>query len=201
VEVGSGAALDGYDVCFGCVTVTITTVTTQADSVSVGFTVDGPVLAAGLSWSSPVDYTATCTSSDGGATRSANGTTSPIVVNGVTPGKRYTCTVVAADGTSAIGRSAPSAPIVVAASSAVEVPIPADPGPTAPDSTPTSAGHAPRELAMTGGSLAPLVTLAGILLILGGLLHSVPRRRPEPDAQGFVVRGATSASSLAPQKP
>lgn len=38
--------------------------------------------------------TATCTSSDGGATRSASGAASPILVSDLTPGKTYTCSVV-----------------------------------------------------------------------------------------------------------
>ena len=62
-------------------------------------------------------YSATCTSSDGGATRSAanSGTVSPIIIAGLSNGKSYTCTVDAtnADGTSA--ESAPSAAVTPAA--------------------------------------------------------------------------------------
>jgi hypothetical protein len=41
------------------------------------------------------DYTATCSSSNGGAKKSATGTGSPITVAGLTGGKSYTCTVMA----------------------------------------------------------------------------------------------------------
>ena len=41
------------------------------------------------------DYTATCTSSNGGATNSADDATSPITVSGLTNGATYTCTVIA----------------------------------------------------------------------------------------------------------
>ena len=40
-------------------------------------------------------YTATCTSSNGGVTKSVAGTGSPISVTGLTTGKTYTCTVKA----------------------------------------------------------------------------------------------------------
>jgi hypothetical protein len=41
------------------------------------------------------NYRATCTSSDGGKTRSHNGDKSPIKVDGLTSGKTYTCAVAA----------------------------------------------------------------------------------------------------------
>ena len=43
-------------------------------------------------------YTARCSSSDGGATKSATGAASPIVVSGLTNSKTYTCSVRAANG-------------------------------------------------------------------------------------------------------
>ncbi|MFM8236407.1 MAG: fibronectin type III domain-containing protein [Actinomycetota bacterium] len=70
--------------------------------------------SASVSFSAPVDdggdpitgYTATCDSSDGGASGSNSGS-SPISVSGLTNGKTYTCTVVATNG---IGDSAASTP-------------------------------------------------------------------------------------------
>lgn len=50
-------------------------------------------------------YTATCTSSDGGASGTASGAESPLVVSGLTNDKTYTCTVKA---TNSIGDSAES---------------------------------------------------------------------------------------------
>jgi hypothetical protein len=40
-------------------------------------------------------YAVTCTSSNGGVTKTASGRASPITVTGVTPGDSYTCTVKA----------------------------------------------------------------------------------------------------------
>ncbi len=50
-------------------------------------------------------YTANCTSSNGGTAGSNTGTTSPIIVTGLTNAKTYTCTVTA---TNVAGNSAPS---------------------------------------------------------------------------------------------
>jgi len=52
-------------------------------------------------------YTATCQSSDGGATKSTSGKSGPLTVTGVTPGKTYTCRVTATNsrGTGAAARS------------------------------------------------------------------------------------------------
>jgi hypothetical protein len=54
-------------------------------------------------------YTATCQSSDGGATKSTTGKSGPLTVSGLTAGKTYTCTVTATNsrGTGASARSGP----------------------------------------------------------------------------------------------
>ena len=62
-------------------------------------------------------YTASCTSSDGGAAGSNTGTTSPIIVSSLTNGNTYTCAVFA---TNAIGDGLPSSP----SSSAVPATVP-----------------------------------------------------------------------------
>ena len=78
----------------------IGTATSGASSVSVAFT---PGNDGG---SSVTAFTATCVSSNGGATGLASGGASPIVVGSLTNGRTYTCTVSA---TNAVGTSAPSA--------------------------------------------------------------------------------------------
>jgi hypothetical protein len=57
------------------------------------------------SGSAIISFTATCTSSNGGATGSASGMSSPIAVIGLTNGATYTCSVTA---TNAVGTSDPS---------------------------------------------------------------------------------------------
>jgi hypothetical protein len=74
----------------------------------------GGVGSASVSFTAPVDnggsditgYSVTCSSSNGGATRSATGSASPIVVRTLTAGATYTCTATA---TNAVGTSPPSA--------------------------------------------------------------------------------------------
>ena len=53
------------------------------------------------------NYRAVCKSKDGGVTSSRVAATSPIHVNGLTPGARYTCTVAASNN---IKRGPPSKP-------------------------------------------------------------------------------------------
>ncbi len=83
------------------------TLTSGNGSISVAFvapTSDGGSAITG--------YTATCTSSDGGATGSNGGATSPIVVSTLTNGKTYTCTVHATNSVGSSGESAASASAV-----------------------------------------------------------------------------------------
>jgi titin len=92
----------------------ITTVNRSTNGGSVVFTSNGD-------GSDPIsDYTATCTSSNGGTTRSASGATSPVNVSNLTNGKDYACTVVATNG---IGDSAAS----VASGSFTAAAVPAAP--------------------------------------------------------------------------
>jgi titin len=95
---------------------TIGAVTQGINSASVAFTVNGD------GSSSITGLTATCTSSDGGTTRSNTGNSSPIVVSTLTNAKTYTCKVKAtnsfgdspwsADSTSFSAANVPSAPTI-----------------------------------------------------------------------------------------
>src|SRR5262249_42627416 len=88
----------------------------------------GAPASLSVAFSAPVDngsaitgYTASCSSSDGGATGSLSGASSPITVPGLTNGKTYTCTVAA---TNNVGTGLASS-----ASSAIVVGIPETPAP------------------------------------------------------------------------
>jgi hypothetical protein len=60
-------------------------------------------------------YTATCSSSNGGAVRSASGSASPITVAGATTGKSYTCAVTATNAIGTGASSTSSAAVIVGA--------------------------------------------------------------------------------------
>jgi hypothetical protein len=80
---------------------TIGQVTVGNASVSVDFTAPAEIVGNPI-----LSYTASCQSSDGGATRSATGGASPLEVGGLTNGDTYACTVTAEN---AQGTSSPSA--------------------------------------------------------------------------------------------
>lgn len=60
-------------------------------------------------------YDASCTSSDGGTTRTGNATSSPITVANASPGKNYTCTVSAYNGSSGTSSVASNSILVAGA--------------------------------------------------------------------------------------
>ena len=80
---------------------TIGAVSAGSGQIQVAFTP-----SASNNGSTILSYTATCTSSNGGASGNHAGSTTPITVTGLTNGKTYTCTVLAHN---AVGNSAPSA--------------------------------------------------------------------------------------------
>src|SRR5205085_695742 len=75
---------------------------TAVSAVSGSTATTGPLtvsFTAAVNNGSPItSYTATCTSSSGGATASGTGTASPVTVNGLTTAKTYTCKVTATNG-------------------------------------------------------------------------------------------------------
>ena len=105
----------------------ITSATAGNHSVRVSFT--KPASTGG---SRIFSYKATCASSDGGRTRSQSESRSSIRVDGLTPGKTYTCTVAARNRAGFGPASAPSGAVVV-------LPIPVVP-PGAPTITSATAG-------------------------------------------------------------
>jgi hypothetical protein len=94
---------------------TIGTVTRGNAEISVGFLAPGSDGGRSIT-----GYTATCTSSNGGATGSVGGAGSPIVVTGLTNGRTYTCDVTA---TNVVGTGLASA----ASASAVPATVPGAP--------------------------------------------------------------------------
>ncbi len=82
---------------------TIGVVTPGDGQASVAFS--APASGGGAAISG---YTATCASSDGGATGSQSGAASPLAVTGLTNGKTYTCSVIAANSVGSGSASAAS---------------------------------------------------------------------------------------------
>ncbi|MGO9875572.1 MAG: fibronectin type III domain-containing protein, partial [Acidimicrobiia bacterium] len=86
---------------------TITSVTAEDHAIKVAFTKPS-------NGGSPIfNYKATCTSSNGGVTRSASNFRSAVFVDGLTAGDTYTCTVTAKNNAGTGPPSAPSSPVVV----------------------------------------------------------------------------------------
>jgi hypothetical protein len=183
ISVAPGQTVTGIDHCFGCVALSISSITPGPGSLTIAFTATQPALASFSTSAQSIDisYRATCSSSDGGQTGSATGLSSPITVGGLTPGAHYTCGIVAADQVSTIGVSAASSVAVAAAT----VPAAAAPSTTTtPTTTNPTAGDSdvPVELAdklaATGTSLTdPLIAAASALLALGVGLVLLARRR------------------------
>ena len=68
--------------------------------------------AAPMSNGAPItSYNATCTSTNGGVTKSKTGAASPITVTTLTAGKTYTCRVNATNSRGTGPNSNPSAPV------------------------------------------------------------------------------------------
>ena len=86
---------------------TINSVTAGNHSVKIAFTKPADNGGAKI-----VDYRAKCTSTNGGAKGSRGTASSPVVVNGLTAGKTYTCTVTARNKVGFGPASAPSGPVV-----------------------------------------------------------------------------------------
>jgi hypothetical protein len=76
-------------------------------SLRITFTAPSPNGAA------ITNYTAACTSSNGGATRTKSNKASPITVTSLTPTKTYTCTVTATNSRGTGPRSKPTKPVTV----------------------------------------------------------------------------------------
>ncbi|MDQ1478833.1 MAG: hypothetical protein QOE62_4062, partial [Actinomycetota bacterium] len=101
------------------------TVTLSATTASVAF-----AAPANNGGTAITGYTASCSSGNGGATRTGTNPTSPISVSALSAGKNYTCTVTAAN---AVGSGAPSAasnPVTVANVPSAPSNVKATPGPT-----------------------------------------------------------------------
>lgn len=73
-------------------------------------------VAPGSNGGAPItSYAAVCVSNDGGATGTASGASSPIIVSALTAQKTYTCTVTATNGAGTGPASAPCSALVVLA--------------------------------------------------------------------------------------
>ena len=194
VAVKPGHDLTGYNWCFGCTAVTITSITPGPGTLKVAFTTPGLVPTVGASSVSASSrtsrsYTVTCTSSNGGVTGHTTGSASPITVTGLTPGASYSCLVTAADGSQSVGSSVRSVSVTASAGGEGPVVVPvADPSATptasgatgatagtAPSSFPTAAGTA--TMARTGTDSEDQAGVGATLLALGLALVLIGRTR------------------------
>ena len=190
VTITPGQHLTGYDHCFGCTAISLTTITPGPGSVTVDFTTPGLVTTNGVrgaavsAQANPPTYTynVTCTSTSGGTPGTAHATSSPITVTGLTPGATYACLVTAAEGTTTIAASAVSGAIVIPAPTtpaSTPTATPASTQTATPASTPSPAGSG---LARTGTSAPTTLARTGLALLAVGLalLTATRRRRRSP---------------------
>ena len=182
VTVTPGHHLTGYDRCFGCAAISMTSITPGTESLTVAFTTPGIVTSSNLhsrqsTQASALIYTVDCTSSTGRGSGSASGSNSPITVTDLTPGATYTCQVTAADGRTTVGASAVSAPVDVPGSARAPTPTPQPvvAVPTTPPVIPTTPGT--HTLPRTGSSAPTTLTHTGLALIALGLLAATRDRR------------------------
>ena len=170
VVVGSPAAPTGLSL--GSMSTT-----TATGSLRMSF---APGADNGGALTSP-QFTATCTSSDGGSTETGVTATSPVTIAGVTTGKTYTCTVKAHTARGYGLASAPSRAIVVGAPAKPGQPIASKTGPGTleVDFAPLNAAQAngsalttPKYTATctsTNGGVTGSGTGAGTPIAVGGL--------------------------------
>jgi len=135
---------------------TIGTATPGDAQASVAFT-------PGFTGGATVTYTATCTSSDGGAIGTNTGAASPITVTGLTNGKTYTCSVI---GTNSAGSGPASGAINSIMPKAVQTITFANPGSKNFGTTPTLSATASAGLTVSFTSTTTgvcTITSSGVL--------------------------------------
>jgi hypothetical protein len=130
----------------------LTSATLTGTSVDVAFQAPGDNGGQAVT-----GYAATCTSSNGGATQSASGASSPITVTGLDAGRTYTCTVTATNASGISPASSPSSAITTAGgASSAPTGSGAAPGtsttPQPSTSAPATASPTPRRYRLALGS-------------------------------------------------
>jgi hypothetical protein len=164
--------------------------------VSLTATVSGQVatvvFTAGYNGNSPVlTYTATCTSSSGGTTRTGTAASPTVTVSDLTPGATYTCTASATNAISTGAASTASDPFTVAG----VAPTPPAPDPATPGSSGSgSEAAAPPQAAQ---SSAPLPTQNPVVPRLRLSLPPAPSTGGRIVTTGVVPPGATSVVQIA----
>ena len=181
VTVAPGQRATGYDWCFGCGAIRIVSITPGHGSLTIAFTSDlgRPSGIRAAAAGAGLTYRASCVSTTGGVPGTAQGTSSPITVAGLTPGAAYACAVSVYDNGVVVAATSGASSGIVLASKTV--------APAAGTSAGTSGGTATADpgssMARTGASSLMQAGAGGALLVIGGTLMLVGRgrrRRPRP---------------------
>ena len=167
---------------------TITSATAGVESVTVAY--NAPASDGGAHI---FRYTVTCTSSDGGVTRSVDEQKTPTTVRRLTAPKTYTCTVTARNKVGPGPASAPSAPVVT-----LLPVVPNSPG--APTITSAVAGKhnvTVTYTAPTSDGGAPITEYRTTCISSnGGVTHSV-HEHSSPTTVGSLTGGRTYSCTVA----
>jgi hypothetical protein len=155
-----------------------TTVIANRASLVVGFA--DPADDGG---SAVTGYSASCTSTNGGVAGSRSGTASPILVRGLTTGKRYTCRVTASNGAGTSGASTASRPAIVGA--------PKSPASVTATPSPTSTGSVTVRYAARSTNGSKVTRFVAICMSYdGGVARGAAHNGPK--AKAITVSGLPS---------
>ncbi|MEO7369835.1 MAG: carboxypeptidase-like regulatory domain-containing protein, partial [Ilumatobacteraceae bacterium] len=169
--------LTGFDHCFGCPTpprtITIDSVSTTGDSITVAFSTSPQHLQALTAPALTAEtYLLACTSPTG-TSRAVTGPGSPLTVTGVTPGATYACSVTSSGGATAGASASFNVAVPAASSPAASAPAAESPTRLAPAS---QADASTGTLPTTGVDMLNLLLTAIALCAVGAACRRCTHR-------------------------